>query len=103
MPAFKSKHPDIDCLYSPPLHTHLSYIRLTAVQVPENCTIWDWLFDEKSLYSPLNRFPQADWAGYTDAATKEHLPWKGVKDAATHISTALRSKYGFQANGTISL
>ncbi|KAK8138566.1 hypothetical protein PG984_001946 [Apiospora sp. TS-2023a] len=83
MPIFKSKHPDI--------------------AFPEDCTIWEWLFDEKSSYSPLNRFSQTDWAGYTDAATKEHLSWKGVKDAATHISTALRSTYGFQANDTISL
>ncbi|KAK8874271.1 acetyl-CoA synthetase-like protein [Apiospora arundinis] len=83
MPIFKSKHPDIT--------------------FPKDCTIWEWLFDEKSSYSPLNRFPQSDWAGYTDGATKEHLSWKGVKDAATYISTALRSKYGFQAGDTISL
>ncbi|KAK7970652.1 hypothetical protein PG988_009725 [Apiospora saccharicola] len=103
MPVFKSKHPDIACMYSLHLDNHVSCIRLTSVQVPEDCTIWEWLFDEKSSYSPLNKFPQTDWAGYTDAATKEHLSWKGVKDAATHISTALRSKYGFQANDTISL
>ncbi|KAK7951389.1 uncharacterized protein PG986_007117 [Apiospora aurea] len=73
------------------------------IQVPGDCTIWEWLFDEQSAYSPLNRVPRSDWAGYTDAATKEHLSWKGVKDAATHISTALKSQYGFQPNDTISL
>ncbi|KAK8049610.1 4-coumarate-CoA ligase 2 [Apiospora phragmitis] len=72
MPVFKSRHPDIACVYRPR---------------PEKCL----------------PFPQSDWAGYTDTATKEHLSWKGVKDAATHISTALSSNYGFQANDTISL
>ena len=73
------------------------------VTVPTNVTTWEWLFDEKSPASPLNRFAEKDLAGYTDAVTKERVSYKDVKTNATYISTALAKRYGFQRGDTISL
>ncbi|KAI1122973.1 acetyl-CoA synthetase-like protein [Nemania abortiva] len=83
MPTFKSKHPDIT--------------------FPQNITIWEWLFEEGSKYSPLNRYPEDQLAGYVDASTKERVSWKDVKEAATFISTALVREYGLKAGDTVSL
>lgn len=71
--------------------------------VPREITIWEWLFGEESIYSPLNRFAEKDLAGFADATTKERVSWKEVKDAATHISTALVKRYGFKRTDTLSL
>ncbi|KAF7516335.1 hypothetical protein G7054_g14206 [Neopestalotiopsis clavispora] len=83
MTIFKSQHPDID--------------------LPTDITIFEWLFGETSPYSPLNKVPEAELAGFLDASTKQRVSWKEVKQAATHISTALVKKYGFQTGDTISL
>ncbi|CAJ2503618.1 Uu.00g110120.m01.CDS01 [Anthostomella pinea] len=83
MPIFRSKHPDIS--------------------VPEDVTIWEWLFGNNSPRSPLNRFREEDLAGYVDGVTKERVSWKDVKEAATYISTALVKKYGLEPNQTVSL
>lgn len=83
MPIFKSQHPDID--------------------LPTDISIWDWLFGDESKYSPINRFPERDLAGYLDGSTKRRVSWKEVKSAATYISTALCKKYGFNTGDTLSL
>ncbi|KAI0476392.1 acetyl-CoA synthetase-like protein [Xylariaceae sp. FL0804] len=83
MPIFKSKHPDIT--------------------VPDDITIWEWLFGDDSPYSPLNKWPEEQLAGYTDGATKERLSWHEVKEAAVHISTALVERYGLRPGQTVSL
>lgn len=83
MPIFRSPHPDID--------------------LPTDITIFEWLFGETSKYSPLNKFPERDLAGFLDASTGDRLSWKEVKSAATYISTALQKKYGFQTGDTLSL
>ena len=71
--------------------------------MPSDITIWEWLYGDESGYSPLNKFPEEELAGYVDATTKERLTWKEVKAAATYISTALVKKYGFKPNETLSL
>ncbi|KAI1328246.1 acetyl-CoA synthetase-like protein [Xylariaceae sp. FL0255] len=83
MPIFKSRHPDIS--------------------VPENVTIWEWLFSPESKHSPLNRFQASQLAGYRDAITHERLSYQEVKDAATYISTALVNDYNLQVGDTVSL
>ncbi|KAI0020702.1 acetyl-CoA synthetase-like protein [Xylariomycetidae sp. FL0641] len=83
MTIFKSKHPDIS--------------------LPQDITIWEWLFGDNSKSSPLNRFKDEELAGYFDASTKERVSWREVKEAATHISTALVKKYGLEAGQTVSL
>jgi 4-coumarate--CoA ligase len=83
MPIFRSQHPEID--------------------LPTDITIFEWLFGETSKYSPLNRFPKEQLAGYLDASTEQRLSWAEVKEAATLISTALQRNYGFQAGDTLSL
>ncbi|KAI0111292.1 acetyl-CoA synthetase-like protein [Nemania sp. FL0031] len=83
MPVFKSKHPDIT--------------------FPQDVTIWEWLFEEGSEYSPLNKYPEDQLAGYVDATTKERVSWKDVKEAATHISTVLVREYGLKSGDTVSL
>lgn len=83
MPTFKSKHPDIF--------------------FPEDVTIWEWLFEPGSKHSPLNRYPEAQLAGYVDALTKERVSWKEVKEAASYISTTLVREYGLREGDTVSL
>ncbi|KAI1818631.1 acetyl-CoA synthetase-like protein [Poronia punctata] len=83
MPIFKSKHPDIS--------------------FPQDVTIWEWLFEASSKYSPLNRYREEELAGYVDAITKERVSWKDVKEAATYISTTLAREYGLKEGDTVSL
>lgn len=83
MPIFKSQFPDIE--------------------LPADITIFEWLFGDSSPFSPLNRFPEHELAGFLDASTKERISWKDVKVAATYISTALSRKYGFEAGSTLAL
>lgn len=71
------------------------------VPVPTDVTIWDWLFD--SSVSPLSRYSEKDLAGYVDAITKERLDWKQVKEASTHLSTALVNNHDFKTGDTIAL
>ncbi|KAF2835125.1 acetyl-CoA synthetase-like protein [Patellaria atrata CBS 101060] len=82
MTIFKSRHPRID--------------------IPTDLTTWDWLFDSKK-YSPIQKYPEFELAGYTNAVTKDRLNWKDVKQNATWFSTALVKQYGFQPGETISL
>lgn len=71
--------------------------------VPTDITIWEWLFGDNSEYSPINKLPEDQLAGYFDASTKERLSWKQVKEAATYISTALAQKYNFKPGETLNL
>lgn len=71
------------------------------INVPWHLPIWTWLFD--SEYSPLNRFDERNIQGYTNAITKEHLSYTDIKTLSTHLSTALRKKYGLQEGETVSL
>lgn len=73
----------------------------TAI-VPRDITTWQWLF-EHPTYSPLHRFPENELGGYHNAVTKETLNWKEVKEAATHLSTALVKKYGLKEGETVAL
>ena len=72
--------------------------------MPTDITLWDWLFDPSaSSSSPFANYPSSSLAGYVDAITKERVDWQQVKDASTHISTALVNKYGYKQNQTFSL
>lgn len=81
MPTFKSLQPPID--------------------VPWHLPIWTWLFD--SEYSPLRKYEPSQVKGFTNAATKEHLSYADVKTHSTHLSTALKEKYGLEEGQTVSL
>jgi acyl-CoA synthetase (AMP-forming)/AMP-acid ligase II len=73
------------------------------LSVPDDVTIWEWLFEEGSKHSPLNRYGDEDLAGYVDAITKERVSWKDVKEAAGYISTALVREHDLKAGDTMSL
>lgn len=75
---------------------------MTFFLVPRDLTTWQWLF-EHPTYSPISRYPSSQLAGYTNAITKERLNWLEVKQAATHISTALVKRYGLQPDNTVAL
>ncbi|KAH8699125.1 CoA ligase [Talaromyces proteolyticus] len=81
MPSFKSLQPE--------------------VFVPEDVTIWQWLFNSK--HSPISNNSDSEIAGYTNAITKEHLSYLDLKAHSTHLSTALTQRYGFQPGQTVSL
>lgn len=70
--------------------------------VPRDLTTWQWLF-EHPTYSPLHRYPDSELGGYHDAVTKEELNWRQVKEAATHLSTALVKKYNLKEGETVAL
>lgn len=72
------------------------------ILLPKHLTTWQWLFEDPT-YSPLARFPEHELGGYTNAITKEKLNWKQVKEAATHVSTALVKKYGLKEGETVAL
>lgn len=74
----------------------------TIETVPRNITTWQWLFEDPT-YSPLHRFPDAELGGYHNAVTKETLNWREVKEAATHLSTALVKTYGLKEADTVAL
>lgn len=69
--------------------------------MPTDVTVWDWLFDSSA--SPLAKVSGAEVAGYLDAATKERVDYKQVKEASTYISTALVKNYGFKPQQTLAL
>ena len=54
-------------------------------------------------WPPVSRFPPDQLAGYTNAITKERLNWLQVKEAATHLSTALVKHYGLKEGETVAL
>lgn len=64
-------------------------------------TDWDWLFD--SSYSPINKYPPNELAGFQNAITKERVDWAEAKKYSTYISTALVKKYGLKPGETVSL
>jgi 4-coumarate--CoA ligase len=76
------------------------HIQLT-IAVPENITIWNWLFESKT--SPLFRFPESDVKGFTNAKTKERVSFHDLKKYSTYISTALCRKYGLKEGQTVAL
>jgi len=96
---FKSQQPDID-------RKSLDSIALQALiylnVVPKDITVWDWLF-ESPKHSSLHKHADSDLAGYTNATTKERLNWRQVKEATTHLSTALVKKYGLKEGQTVAL
>ena len=60
--------------------------------IPEDITIWPWLFD--SSYA-RNRHSHPDQTGgFLDGETSEFLSYSEVKDLSTYLSTALTQKYG---------
>jgi 4-coumarate--CoA ligase len=71
--------------------------------VPNDITIWDWLFDPNSPDSPLNQSNGTAIAGYTNAVTKERLDYRRVGEYTTLLSTALVKRYGFQPGETVAL
>ncbi|KAF2724363.1 acetyl-CoA synthetase-like protein [Polychaeton citri CBS 116435] len=72
------------------------------INLPRDLTTWQWLF-EHPTYSPLFRYPESRLGGYTNAATKESLNWRQVKDCATHLSTVLVRRYGLETGDTVAL
>lgn len=71
------------------------------IDLPRDITVWDWLFTSPTS-SPLHRHA-GNLAGYTNATTKERLDWQQVKDAATHLSTALVRDHGLKEGQTVAL
>ncbi|KAF2703116.1 acetyl-CoA synthetase-like protein [Pleomassaria siparia CBS 279.74] len=71
------------------------------IDLPTELTDWDWLFD--SPYSPINKYPSSDLAGFQNAITKERVNWQEVKDYSTYISTALVRRYGLKEGETVAL
>jgi 4-coumarate--CoA ligase len=59
------------------------------------------LFD--SSYSPINKYPSNELAGFQNAITKERVDWVDVKKYSTYISTALTKRYGLKVGETVSL
>ncbi|KAK5168821.1 uncharacterized protein LTR77_006130 [Saxophila tyrrhenica] len=76
--------------------------RAADIFLPRDITTYQWLF-EHPTYSPLHRFPSNELGGYHNAITKETLSWQQVKEAATHLSTALVRNYGLKPTETVSL
>ncbi|ORY13249.1 hypothetical protein BCR34DRAFT_623875 [Clohesyomyces aquaticus] len=75
--------------------------RQPPIDLPTDLTDWDWLFD--SPWSPLQKYPESELAGFQNAITKERVSWRDVKDCSTWISTALVKKYGLKTGDTVSL
>ncbi|CAE6997725.1 hypothetical protein CFE70_000539 [Pyrenophora teres f. teres 0-1] len=75
--------------------------RQPPIDLPTDLTDWDWLFD--SAYSPINRNPANELAGFQNALTKERVDWADVKRYSTFISTALVKKYGLKEGETVAL
>lgn len=100
MVIFKSKQPPIDC-ESLRAKQHPQAPNPNVLLVPTELTDWDWLFD--SSYSPLNKFPPNELAGFQNAVTKERVDWADVKKYSTYISTALVNKYGLKTGETVAL
>ncbi|KAF1979771.1 acetyl-CoA synthetase-like protein [Bimuria novae-zelandiae CBS 107.79] len=73
------------------------------IDLPTELTDWDWLFDSRSKYSPINRYPPNELNGFRNAVTKERVNWADVKNYSTYISTALVKHYGLREGQTISL
>lgn len=69
--------------------------------VPEDVTIWEWLFDSST--SPLRRNSPSELGGFTNAATKERIGYGQVKEYATKISTALVHKFGLEKGDVVAL
>ncbi|KAF2134627.1 acetyl-CoA synthetase-like protein [Dothidotthia symphoricarpi CBS 119687] len=75
--------------------------RQPPIDLPTELTDWDWLFD--SSYSPINKSPPNELAGFQNAVTKERVNWADVKKYSTYISTALVKKYGLKTGETVAL
>ncbi|KAF3384797.1 4-coumarate--CoA ligase 1 [Penicillium rolfsii] len=73
----------------------------SGIQVPEDVTIWEWLFDSST--SPLSQHKPSDLGGFTDAATKERIGYGLAKEYATKISTALVHKFGLGKGDVVAL
>jgi 4-coumarate--CoA ligase len=98
---FKSKQPPIECRSPNTVRMPLRSRRALTTTVPTNLTDWDWLFD--SPYSPINRYPPNELAGFQNAITKERVNWAEVKRYSTYISTALVKKCGLKAGETVAI
>lgn len=70
--------------------------------MPTDLTVWDWLFTSPK-YSPVLKYPASQLGGYVNAITKERLDWAQVKEATTHLSTALVKDHGLQPGQTVAL
>jgi len=75
--------------------------RQPPIDLPTELTDWDWLFD--SAYSPINKYPPNELAGFQNAITKERVNWADVKKYSTYISTALVKNYGLKEGETVAL
>lgn len=75
--------------------------RCAAISVPEDVTIWEWLFDSST--SPLRQNKPSDLGGFMNAVTKERIGYDMVKDYATKISTALVHKFGLLKGDVVAL
>jgi acyl-CoA synthetase (AMP-forming)/AMP-acid ligase II len=69
--------------------------------VPEDVTIWEWLFDSST--SPLSQYKLSDLGGFTNAVTKERIGYGLAKEYATKISTALVHKFGLAEGDVVAL
>ncbi|PVH85945.1 acetyl-CoA synthetase-like protein [Cadophora sp. DSE1049] len=71
------------------------------IDLPTNITTWTWLFNSPA--SPLNTHSASTIAGFSNAVTKERVPFTEVKAHTTHLSTALVKHYGLQKGDVVAL
>ncbi|KAJ6084662.1 hypothetical protein N7486_011462 [Penicillium sp. IBT 16267x] len=98
---FTSTHPNITgSRYTGPTKALPNANSILSFSVPENITIWDWLFESPD--SPLNQ-QYSTLGGFTNAVTKERVRYDEVKDHAVFISTALTHKFGLSKGECVAL
>lgn len=69
--------------------------------MPENASIWDWLFGEN--LSPLRHVPKARLGAFCDAQTGDRISFDVLKQYATDLSTVLARKYGLKERCNIAI
>ncbi|KAH7384722.1 hypothetical protein BKA64DRAFT_147548 [Cadophora sp. MPI-SDFR-AT-0126] len=71
------------------------------IDLPSNITTWTWLFNSPA--SPLSTHSVSTIAGFSNAITKERIPYTDIKAHTCHLSTALVKHYGLQKGDVVAL
>lgn len=69
--------------------------------VPENVTLWDWLFSPRR--AAFNSTGAAAAKGFTNAETNERLTLDQVKQSSTWLSTTLAKDHGLKHGDVVSI
>ncbi|EME46027.1 hypothetical protein DOTSEDRAFT_78445 [Dothistroma septosporum NZE10] len=70
------------------------------IAIPEDLTIWDWLFENETT-SPLHG--KDPLHAFIDAETKERLDWAAVEAKSTALSTCLIEEHGLEPGDAVTL